>query len=422
MANTTLVWQPPLPPIYRQLSEPELRFRIQEARERLGRRLAILGHHYQQDAVVDFADFTGDSFELSRRAADQKGVEYVVFCGVHFMAESADILTDEQVQVILPDLGAGCSMADMANLDQTLEAWAQLQDACPDQLIVPITYMNSSAAIKAFVGEHGGAVCTSSNCRNVLEWALAGGAAQKTEGRGQKAESIPQAHEAASSLNPEPQTLNPSRKVKVLFFPDQHLGRNTAYAMGYPLDKMVVWDPRQDMGGNSESAARDADFVLWKGHCSVHALFRPEHVDQVREKYPQMKVIVHPECKWEVVQKADMAGSTAYIVKQVEAAPPGSQWAIGTEVHLVNRLAQQHPDQKIIVLSDCQCLCTTMYRIDLPHLCWVLENLVEGKVVNQIKVDATTRKWATVALERMLAIKGTGNPIGKQQPVGTTVD
>jgi quinolinate synthase len=391
----SLVWQQPLPEIYTQLSDAELRLRIESARDTLGDRLVILGHHYQQDAVIDFADFTGDSFELSRKAADEKNIDYVIFCGVHFMAESADILTEERVRVILPDLGAGCSMADMASLDQTLDAWAQLEETCPDQTIVPITYMNSSAAIKAFVGEHGGAVCTSSNCRNVLEWALQGGAVEGHE---------------------------PGRKVKILFFPDQHLGRNTAYAMGYPLDKMVVWDPKQDLGGSSERALRDADFVLWKGHCSVHALFRPEHVDQVRAKYPSMKVIVHPECKWEVVQKADMAGSTAYIVKQVEAAPPGSEWAIGTEVHLVHRLAQQHPEQKIIVLSDCQCLCTTMFRIDLPHLCWTLENLVEGNVVNDIKVDAHTRKWATVALERMLAIKGTGNPIGKQQPVGTTVD
>jgi len=391
----SLVWQQPLPEIYTQLSDAELRLRIESARETLGKRLVILGHHYQQDAVIDFADFTGDSFELSRKAADEKNIDYVIFCGVHFMAESADILTNENVRVILPDLGAGCSMADMANLDQTEDAWAQLQETCPDQTIVPITYMNSSAAIKAFVGEHGGAVCTSSNCRNVLEWALRGGAVEN--------------HDRA-------------KKVKILFFPDQHLGRNTAFAMGYPLDKMVVWDPKQDLGGNSERALIDADFVLWKGHCSVHALFRPEHVDQVRAKYPSMKVIVHPECKWEVVQKADMAGSTAYIVKQIEAAPPGSEWAIGTEVHLVHRLAQQHPDQKIIVLSDCQCLCTTMFRVDLPHVCWTLENLVEGKVVNEIKVDAHTRKWATVALERMLAIKGTGNPIGKQQPVGTTVD
>ena len=394
----SLVWQQPLPEIFTQLSDAELRLRIESAREALGERLVILGHHYQQDAIIDFADFTGDSFELSRKAAEQKNIDYVIFCGVHFMAESADILTDERVRVILPDLGAGCSMADMANLDQTLDAWAQLQESCPDQTIVPITYMNSSAAIKAFVGEHGGAVCTSSNCRNVLEWAMQGGATKRRSDEATKG------------------------KVKILFFPDQHLGRNTAFAMGYPLDKMVVWDPRQDLGGNSERALRDADFVLWKGHCSVHALFRPEHVDQVRAKYPDMKVIVHPECKWEVVQKADMAGSTAYIVKQIEAAPPGSEWAIGTEVHLVHRLAQQHPDQKIIVLSDCQCLCTTMFRIDLPHLCWTLENLLEGKVVNEIKVDSHTRKWATVALERMLAIKGTGNPIGKQQPVGTTLD
>ncbi|HEY7089743.1 MAG TPA: quinolinate synthase NadA [Tepidisphaeraceae bacterium] len=381
-------WQQPLPPIYNELSEAELRLRIQSAKDALGKRLVILGHHYQQDAVIEFADFTGDSFELSRAAAQQKSAEYVIFCGVHFMAESADILTDESVRVILPDLGAGCSMADMANIDQTIECWEQLQQVCPDQTVIPITYMNSSAAIKAFVGEHGGAVCTSSNCRSVLEWALARG-----EGK----------------------------KVKILFFPDQHLGRNTAYAMGYPLDKMVVWDPREDLGGNSERDLRDADFVLWKGHCSVHALFRPEHVDDVRRKYPEMKVIVHPECRWEVVQKADMTGSTAYIVKVIDAAPPGSQWAVGTEVHLINRLKNRHPEQQIIVLSDCQCLCTTMYRIDLPHLCWVLENLVQGKLVNEVKVDWNTRKWATIALERMLAIKGTGSP-AVRSPVGTTVD
>src|SRR5437016_4113289 len=383
------IWQQPLPKIYNQLTEPEMRERIAIAKEHLGKRLVILGHHYQHDEVIEFADFVGDSFELSRKAAEQKGIEFVVFCGVHFMAESADILTEENVRVILPDLGAGCSMADMANLDQTLVAWEQLAETCPGQTIVPITYMNSSAAIKSFVGEHGGAVCTSSNCRAVLEWAL-----KQSDG-----------------------------KVKVLFFPDQHLGRNTAYAMGYPLDRMALWDPKQDLGGNSEEKLREADFVLWKGHCSVHALFRPEHVDQVRAKYPNMKVLVHPECKWEVVQKADMAGSTAYIVKQIEAAPPGSEWAIGTEVHLIHRLAQQHPEQKIIVLSDCQCLCTTMFRIDLPHLCWVLENLVDGKVVNEIRVDPHTRKWATVALERMLAIKGTGNPISASySPIASQAD
>ena len=396
MSAMSLNWQQPLPSIYNELSDPELRLRIEAAKEALGKRLVILGHHYQQDSVIDFADFTGDSFELSRAAAQQKDAEFVIFCGVHFMAESADILTNESVRVILPDLGAGCSMADMANIDQTIECWEQLQQTCPDQTIVPITYMNSSAAIKAFVGEHGGAVCTSSNCRNVLEWALRGG--------------------------PASADLSSHKKIKILFFPDQHLGRNTAYAMGYPLDQMVVWDPREDLGGNSERAIRDADFVLWKGQCSVHALFRPEHVDDVRRTYPNTKVIVHPECRWEVVQKADMAGSTAYIVKMIDAAPAGSEWAIGTEVHLVNRLKNRHPEQKIVVLSDCQCLCTTMYRIDLPHLCWVLENLVEGKVVNEIKVDASTRKWATVALERMLAIKGSGNPVGKQQPAANMVD
>ncbi|MGH7176433.1 MAG: quinolinate synthase NadA, partial [Tepidisphaeraceae bacterium] len=387
-----------------------LQVRITAAKETLGNRLVILGHHYQQDAVIEFAEFTGDSFELSRRAAEQKSVEFVVFCGVHFMAESADILTPEHVRVILPDLGAGCSMADMANLDQTLECWAQLAQVCPDQQIVPITYMNSSAAIKAFVGEHGGAVCTSSNCRNVLEWALRGGLRVQGSGFGSD----------ARNLNPEPRTLKP--RVKILFFPDQHLGRNTAHAMGYPLDRMVVWDPREDLGGNDEASLVNADFVLWKGQCSVHQLFRPEHVDEVRREHPDMKVIVHPECRFEVVQKADMAGSTAYIVKTIESAPPGSEWAIGTEVHLVNRLKNQHPEQRIVVLSDCQCLCTTMFRIDLPHLCWVLENLVEGSVVNEINVDPGTRKWATVALERMLSIKGTGNPLGKKQPMGTMVD
>jgi quinolinate synthase len=366
------------------------------AKEQLAGRLVILGHHYQQDQVIEFADFVGDSFELSRKAAEQKGIEYVVFCGVHFMAESADILTDEHVRVILPDLGAGCSMADMANLDQTLIAWDQLAETCPNQTIVPITYMNSSAAIKAFVGEHGGAVCTSSNCRAVLEWALgkSGGATERQSEAG---------------------------KIKVLFFPDQHLGRNTAYAMGYPLDRMVLWDPKQDLGGNSPEALAQADFVLWKGHCSVHQLFRPEHVDQVREKYPDMKILVHPECRWEVVQKADQTGSTAYIVKQIESAPPGSQWAIGTEVHLINRLARQHPEQKIIVLSDCQCLCTTMFRIDLKHLCWAVENLLAGNVVNEIKVDPHTRKWATVALESMLSIKASPSEHKKASAI-TTVD
>ena len=386
-------WQQPIPDIYQQLSEPELRVRIDLARQSLGDKLTILGHHYQQDAIIDFADFVGDSFELSRRAADQKNIDYVIFGGVHFMAESADILTDERVRVVLPDLGAGCSMADMANLEQTEEAWAQLAEVLGDHPVVPITYMNSSAAIKAFVGEHGGAVCTSSNCRSVLEWALAGGATPRMDGM----------------------------KPKILFFPDQHLGRNTAYAMGYALDRMIVWDPRQDLGGNTPEQVKAAAFVLWKGHCSVHALFRPEHLDQARQRHTDVKVIVHPECRWEVVQKADLAGSTAYIVDQVKKAPAGTRWAIGTEAHLVNRLKNQHPDQHITVLSDCQCLCTTMFRIDLPHLCWTIENLAEGTVINEIKVDARTRQWATVALQRMLSIKATGNPVHGNYPRQTNI-
>jgi len=390
----SLAWQNPIPKLYTQLTEPELRVRIQSARNALGSQLVILGHHYQQDAVVDFADFTGDSFELSRNAATQKSARYVVFCGVHFMAESADILTDPSVSVILPDLGAGCSMADMANLDQTLDCWDALSATCAGQRVIPITYMNSSAAIKAFVGEHGGAVCTSSNCKAVLQWALAGGTQPKT----------------------------PGEKIKVLFFPDQHLGRNTAFELGYPLSAMLVWDPRLDLGGHTAEALQQADFLLWKGHCSVHQLFRPEHVDQVRQQYPRMKVIVHPECRWEVVQKADIAGSTAKIVQQIEAAPAGSEWAVGTEVHLVNRLAHKHPEQKIIVLSECQCLCTTMYRIDLPHLCWVLENLVEGKVVNQIRVDEQTRKWSLVALDRMLTIRPPATTTSSTPATAATVD
>jgi quinolinate synthase len=387
------VWQQPLSETYRRLSDDALRSRIRAARAALGSSLVILGHHYQQDDVVEFADFAGDSFELSRRAAAQKNIRYVVFCGVHFMAESADILTPPDVQVILPDLGAGCSMADMANMDQAVECWEQIQQLCPHSTLVPITYINSSAAVKSFVGEHGGAVCTSSNCRQVLQWALAGGAASTT---------APCNDSQGNADPPAPPAVNPD--IKVLFLPDQHLGRNTAYDMGFPLDSMVVWDPTLDLGGNAAEALARSKFILWKGHCSVHQLFRPEHIEQVRQRYPNMKVIVHPECRWEVVRQADLSGSTSMIVRTIDAAPPGSQWAVGTEVHLVNRLARQHPEQKIIVLSDCQCLCTTMFRIDLPHLCWVLEELVKGNVVNRIQVDDHTRQWATVALERMLSI------------------
>ena len=393
-----------LPERYLNLSDEEMDRRIAAAKQKLGRRLVILGHHYQRDEVIKFADYTGDSYKLAGQVSQHPDADFIVFCGVHFMAESADVLSADNQQVILPDLAAGCSMADMADPEQLEQGWTDLGQMLGNgsggatlqpRDVIPVTYINSSAAIKAFVGEHGGAVCTSSNCRNVLEWALRGGASQPSAPSTQRS------------------------KVKILFFPDQHLGRNTAYSMGYPLDRMVVWDPREDLGGNDETALRNADFVLWKGHCSVHQLFRPEHIDQVRNRFPDVKVMVHPECRFEVVEKADLAGSTAYIVDQVRKAPPGTTWAIGTEVHLINRLKREHPEQNIMVLSDCQCLCTTMFRIDLPHLCWVLENLLEGRVVNEIRVDDHTRKWATVALERMLAIKGTGNPIGKQQPTAS---
>lgn len=366
-------YQQPLPDVYSKLTDAELRLRIATAKERLGSQLVILGHHYQQDDIVAFAHYTGDSFELCRKAAQQRDARYVIFCGVHFMAESADVLTSPQVSVILPDLAAGCSMADMASLEQTLECWEQLERTCPDAGVAPITYMNSTAAIKAFVGEHGGAVCTSSNARRVLEWALA-------------------------------QAAIKNRRAKVLFFPDQHLGRNTAWEMGHKLEDMVIWDPALPLGGNTPEQLRAATFILWKGHCSVHQLFKPQHVDEARRNHPGVRVIVHPECAWEVVQKADESGSTAKIVKVIEAAAAGSVWAVGTEVHLVNRLAQAHPDKRIMTLSGCQCLCTTMYRIDLPHLCDAIEQLAEGNVINPIRVDAATRQGATLALERMLEI------------------
>jgi quinolinate synthase len=370
--GATMDWQQPIPHTYTQLAPEEAVARLAARKAELGDKLVILGHHYQQDDVVRFADVLGDSFQLSREAARLSGAQYVVFCGVYFMAESADVLTADHQKVILPDLGAGCSMADMAQLEDVEDAWAAIHEACgtiEGFRLVPITYMNSSAAIKAFVGEHGGAVCTSSNCEKVLRWALAQAA-----------------------------------RAKIIFFPDQHLGRNTAYKMGYPLETMAVWDYRQPGGGLSAEEIRKATFLLWKGHCSVHQLFRPEHVDQARARRPGIKVIVHPECRFEVVQKADLAGSTDFIGKTVAAAAPGSAWAIGTEVHMVNRLAKRHPEQYIVTLSECQCLCTTMYRIDPAHLLWVLDNLAEGRVVNQIVVDGHTKYWARVSLQRMLDI------------------
>ena len=379
-------WQQPIPRSYTSLPTDEVVRRIADRKSELGERLVILGHHYQQDNVIRFADVVGDSFQLSREAAKLTKAEYVVFCGVHFMAESADVLAADHQKVILPDLGAGCSMADMAALEDVEDAWNVIEEACAGMegfKLVPITYMNSAASLKSFVGEHDGAVCTSSNCEKILKWALGWSADETIENRKSKIENR-----------------------KIIFFPDQHLGRNTAMKMGFGLESMVVWDYKQPGGGLTDEQIREATFILWKGHCSVHQLFRPEHVDQVRAKIPGVKVLVHPECRFEVVQKADLAGSTDFIGKTIAAAPAGSAWAIGTEVHMVNRLAQQHPDKQIVILSECQCLCTTMYRIDPPHLLWTLDQLAESppRVVNQITVDPYTKYWARVSLQRMLDI------------------
>jgi quinolinate synthase len=407
-------WQQPIPHTYTQLSKAELIDRIAARKAQLGDRLVILGHHYQQDDVIRFADVIGDSFQLSREAAKLTHAQYVIFCGVHFMAESADILTGDHQQVILPDMGAGCSMADMAQLEDVEDAWNIIEDACsalPDFKLVPITYMNSAASLKSFVGEHHGAVCTSSNCEKILQWALrvdAKALRHKGTEALRDASALPEASSESLSAS-VPQCLSafpvpafPS--TKIIFFPDQHLGRNTAYKMGFPLDSMVVWDYKQPGGGLTEEQLRAATFILWKGHCSVHQLFRLEHVDQVRAKYPAVTVIVHPECRHEVVEKADLAGSTDLIGKTIAAAPAGSAWAVGTEVHMVNRLAKQHPDKHIMILSECQCLCTTMYRIDPPHLLWILDQLLAGTVMNQITVDPYTKYWARVSLQRMLDI------------------
>jgi quinolinate synthase len=361
-----MLYQPELPPKYTQMGDDELIAAIAERKKQLGRRVVILGHHYQQDDVVRFADFTGDSLRLSKIAAEQKDAEFVIFCGVHFMAESADILTDDRVAVILPDLTAGCSMADMAEIGQVEDAWERLT-AATQETIIPITYVNSAASIKAFCGGHEGACCTSSNAPKVLQWAL-------TQGD------------------------------KVMFLPDQHLGRNTAHMLGWPLDSMVVYDPRADDGGLTDEQIRNAKFILWKGHCSVHQLFTPKQCDQYRAVGGDWKILVHPECMWEVVQKADLAGSTEFIIKTIDEAPPGSKWAVGTEINLVSRLAKQYAGTKEVrSLSGIQCLCSTMYRIDMPHLLHVLDNLAEGRIVNQIKVEPETRRLAILALNRMLA-------------------
>ena len=353
---------------YLALPDRSMDDRIAQTRARLGATTVILGHHYQRDEVIRFADYTGDSYKLSKIAAET-GARNVVFCGVHFMAESADILGRDGQQAILPDLNAGCSMADMAEISQVEDCWETLERFGLAGETVPLTYINSTAAIKAFCGENGGLVCTSSNARAAMEWAFA-------------------------------------RGKRILFLPDQHLGRNTGFAMGIPLDQMVVWDPWGLQGGQTKANLAAARVVLWKGHCAVHQRFLPGHVDQVRAKYPGIQVIVHPECRWEVCQKADALGSTERLIALVEKAPAGAMFAIGTEIHLVNRLARRFAAEgkKIITLDDTGCLCTTMYRISPQHLAWVLENLVEGRVVNRIQVRPEVKKWAKVALDRMLEV------------------
>ena len=364
---------------YKSLQKSELVARVQAVREKLGERLLILGHHYQQDEVIGLSDLRGDSFRLSQLAADNTECRAIVFCGVHFMAETADVLANrperlaqrggQRIPVILPDLSAGCSMADMAQLDQVEDCWDQLAGTIDVGDVTPVTYVNSAASLKAFCGSRGGIVCTSANAAAVLQWAFA-------------------------------------RRPRVLFFPDQHLGRNTALRMGISLEQMPVWDPHEDeLGGNRPDAIRRSRVVLWKGHCSVHQMFLPEHVDRFRRKHPDIKILVHPECMMEVVAKADEIGSTGKIIRVVEESPPGTRWAIGTELHLVNRLKKQHPEQEIHFLSSVVCMCATMYRIDLAHLCWALENLAAGTPVNVIRVDDETARYALEALQRMLEVK-----------------
>jgi quinolinate synthase len=361
--------QTPLPERYSTATADELAQMIGAAKAELGPRVFLLGHHYQRDDVMRWADARGDSFGLSRMAAEQTEAEFIVFCGVHFMAESADVLTGPHQQVILPDLNAGCSMADMADIGQVEEAWDELARVIDVERVIPITYMNSSAALKAFVGRQEGAVCTSSNARAVLTWAL-------EEGRGDK----------------------------VLFFPDQHLGRNTGYQLGYGADDMRVWNPRLELGGLSDAEVKNSTLLLWKGHCSVHQRFRPEHVTAFRQEYPDGIVMVHPECAHDVVEMGDLVGSTDALIRGVAAAPAGSVIGVATEIHLVKRLDDESPDKTVVCLDPLVCPCSTMSRIDGPHLAWVLEGLVAGEVRNQIQVDGETAEWARVALERMLAI------------------
>jgi quinolinate synthase len=363
-------WQQDIPQAYWSLSADELKARIAEARRTLGSRLIVLGHHYQREDIIQFADFRGDSFKLAQWAAKHAESEYIVFCGVHFMAEAADILSAPHQKVMLPNMAAGCSMADMADPDDVYAAWAEMEELGIAGDTLPVTYMNSAASLKAFVGERGGAVCTSSNAKKVLEWAFA-------------------------------------QKKRVLFFPDQHLGRNTGYAMGIPLEQMVLWGwarPYGSMGGQTLSALQDARVILWAGHCSVHQRFTPKQIAEARERYPDVRVIVHPECRWETVQAADLNGSTEFIAKTIAGAPAGSTWAIGTEINLVSRLAKENPDKTVFCLDPVVCPCSTMYRVHPAYLAWTVESLAAGRVVNQIAVPDDIARNAKLALDRMLAI------------------
>jgi quinolinate synthase len=364
---------------YESLEDAVLTERIQKIRREMGSKLLILGHHYQQDEVIALSDLRGDSYKLSELAASNTECRSIVFCGVHFMAETADILANrpqrlaerggERIPVVLPDMAAGCSMADMAEIEQVEDCWDQLSGFIDVEDVMPVTYVNSAASLKAFCGRHGGIVCTSANARPVLQWSFA-------------------------------------QRRRVLFFPDQHLGRNTALRMGVPVDEMPVWDPHvEDLGGNTEEVIRSSRVILWKGHCSVHQMFLPQHVDAFRERYPGIKIMVHPECMQEVVDMADEIGSTGAIIRTVKESPAGTKWAIGTELHLVNRLKHEHPEQEIHFLSPTVCMCATMYRIDLPHLCWSLEKLAAGTPVNVVRVDDETAADALKALSRMLEVK-----------------
>jgi quinolinate synthase len=365
----------PLPEEYLGLSDDEMDRRIAEARQKLGSRLVILGHHYQRDEIIKFADYTGDSFKLAGEISKHPDAEFIIFCGVHFMAESADVLSAPHQQVILPDLAAGCSMSDMAEPEQLENCWSDLEQmgilpgpGGEKQPVLPVTYVNSAASIKAFVGERGGVVCTSSNAAATLRWAW-------------------------------------QRGERVLFLPDQHLGRNTAYKMGVPLDDMVVWDPNEIWGGIEPEAARRARIILWKGHCSVHEKFTVRQIENIRKEHPGVRVIVHPEVPWAVVQAADDSGSTEYIIKQVKASPAGSVWAVGTEIHLVNRLADQvAPDRTVLSLDQFGCLCSTMFRVSPNHLLWTLDGLLSGEVRNRIVVPDNQKHWTKVALDRMLSL------------------